>query len=361
MARDSEKAVLRVVDEAPPKPQEIIKLTKREGVVTRSAPVPMVAPLERLVPEERINEERRTHEPDYEALADTEVAAMPLEETWDDRNRMSTSLPWGWFVLVGLLIGGGIVWSMVHLERHKQIPEAARVEAIHAFGKEEHERLEAEATVNRIVSSVRKYCEAKSIAEMQPFIRQAERVRPLMEDWYRRHPMQTGIFDRLDLFQPVTLDNKGSFWMVTCAMKDKSVRRLLLEELPQGAVGVDWETAVCYQPMDWDEYATQAPRGSFDFRVRIEQDHLFSHEFADAGKWSCYRLTAPQGDEVLYGYVVTQSELGQKLSQMMTQGGNKQMPVLLRISKPTDLKSQRGVVIEKLCSPRWTYVEAPDT
>lgn len=361
MARDPEKAVLRVVDEAPPKPQEVVKLTKLGGIVTRSAPVPMVAPLERLEPEEHSTEERRTHEPDYEALAESEVVALPLEETWDDGNRVSTPLPWGWFVLAGLLFSGGIVWSIIHLESHKQLPEAARVEAIQLFDKEEQERLDAEATVNRVLDSVRKYCEARSIEDMLPVIRHAERVKPLMEEWYRKRPLESGVFDSMSRFQPVTMGNKGTFWAVACNLKDKSVRSLLLEELPSGAVEVDWETAVSYQPMDWSDYAKQAPLGSFDFRVWIVPDNLFSHEFSNAEKWSCYRLSAPQGDEVLYGYVVTQSELGQKLSQLVQQNGNKQIPVLLRISKPPDLKSQRGVVIEKLCSPRWSYVEAPDT
>ncbi len=360
MARDQEKAVLRVVDESPPKPQEVVRLTSNEGSVTRSLATPVSPPLARLEPEERTTEERRTHEPDYEALVETEVATLPLEETWSDENRESKPVPWGWFALIGLVCIAAVSWSVSSLVENQHAPETAMTKAITTFDKEEQEKAEAEATVDRIMACLRTYCGAGSIDNLLPVVRHPERVRPLMERWYQRHELKASKLDSLNLFQPLTLENRGSYWLVSCSIEDGSKRRLLLEETEGGRVLVDWESDVCYQPMDWDLYCQEKPTGSFDFRVRINEDNYFSHEFSDSTKWACYQLNTLRGDEVIYGYVNRQSPFGQQIHELLQANKSGEVSVILRISRPTDLKSPRGVVIERLMSPRWSYVTPPD-
>lgn len=361
MARDFEKPVVRVVDETPPKPQEVVRLTTEDGAVTRIVPLPVPTPMTRLVPEEVVSEEKRTHEPDYEALADSEVSQRVLEETWDEEERESRPTPWGWFVLLGAIIAGGAIWSLANLQTNKATPEAARSEDLKALEQEVREREEAEATVNRITESVRIYCEADSIEKLERVVRHPERVRPFMEQWYQQHSLKATRLVSLDVLQPVTLDNRGSFWMISCSVEGDQKRSLLVEVGDEGVARVDWETEVCYQPMDWDDYAKTRPQGSMDFRVRVEPDHYFSHEFSDSRRWACFRLRTLSGDQVLFGYIERATVEGQKLIGLLAQGGNKESALLLRISVPTDLKSPKGVVIEKVMSPRWTYVEPPDT
>jgi hypothetical protein len=361
MARDPEKAVLRVVDESPPEPQEVVRLTSCEGGVTRAATVPLAAPLARLEPEERTTEERRTHEPDYESIAEsTDLAALPLEDTWNDESIRSRPVPWGWFALIGLGCATAVAWSISSMVSNRHGSETARTKAITAFDKEEQEIAEAEATVDRIVACTRAYCEAGSIEKLLPVVRHPERVRPLMEHWYGEHPLKSSKFESLNLFQPITMESRGSFWMVSCTMKDGSKRRMLLEETEGGQVQVDWETEVCYQPMDWDEYCREKPVGSLDFRVKILEDNYYSHEFSDSNRWACYQLSALNGDQLLYGYLDRQSVAGQQLRVLQQANSDRQISVILRISRPTDLKSPRGVVIERLMSPRWSYVNPPD-
>lgn len=327
----------------------------------RSAATPLAAPLARLEPEERTTEERRTHEPDYESIAEgTDLAALPLEDTWNDESIRSRPVPWGWFALIGLGCVAAVGWSISSLVSNRHGMDAARTNAITAFDREEQEKAEAEVTVDRIVASTRAYCEAGSIEKLLAVVRHPERVRPLMEDWYGKHPLKSSKFDSLNLFQPITLESRGSFWMVSCSMKDGSKRRMLLEETEGGQVLVDWETEVCYQPMDWDEYCREKPVASLDFRVRILEDNYYSHEFSDSNRWACYQLSALNGDQVLYGYLDRRSATGQQLRELQQANSGRQVSVILRISRPTDLKSPRGVVIERLMSPRWTYVRPPD-
>lgn len=360
MARDPEKAVLRVVEDSPPRPQEVVRLTSTETGVTRTPAAPASPPLARLEPEERTTEERRTHEPDYEALVENEVAALPLEETWSDENRDTKPVPWGWFALIGMGCIAAVAWSITSLVESHQVPQAARTKAISSFDREEQEQAEAEATVDRIMACLRTYLSAPNLESLLPVVRHPERVRPLMESWHQSHALKPTKLESLNLLQPLTLENRGSYWLVSCTTADGNKRRLLLEESDGGMVRVDWESDVCFQPMDWDQYCREKPGGSFDFRVRISEDKYFSHEFSDSERWACYQLRTLQGDQVLYGYVNVQSPAGQQIRALQQANSGKEISVILRISRPIDLKSPRGVVIERLMSPRWTYVTPPD-
>jgi hypothetical protein len=113
--------------------------------------------------------------------------------------------------------------------------------------------------------------------------------------------------------------------------------------------------------MAWDEFVRERPAGhSMDFRVYVERDHFFSHEFADPNRWACFRLTALDSEETLFGYISTDSAELPKLAGLLDGGGGTRASVVLRLHIPEGLASRRGVVIEKLIAPRWIYLDPPD-
>ncbi|MEN9975782.1 MAG: hypothetical protein RLZZ282_1788, partial [Verrucomicrobiota bacterium] len=164
----------------------------------------------------------------------------------------------------------------------------------------------------------------------------------------------------IESLRPLTLANRGDFWTTTVALANGKKHRLLLEIMPSGEARIDWETMVCFQPMKWDDWVAQRPPDkSLDFRVYIERDHLYSHEFADATHWVSYRLTALESVETLFGYAPAQSELAKSLNSLIEKAPKHKTSVILRLSIPQGLQSPRGVVIEKLMTSRWLYVDAP--
>ena len=118
---------------------------------------------------------------------------------------------------------------------------------------------------------------------------------------------------------------------------------------------------VCDQPMKWDDFVAQRPPGrSLNFRVYVEQDNLYSHEFKDATRWVCFRLTAPESEETLFGYAPANSELAQTLINLLKKSSSHRASLILRLGIPQNLQSRRGVVIEKLLNKRWLYLDPPD-
>jgi len=131
--------------------------------------------------------------------------------------------------------------------------------------------------------------------------------------------------------------------------------------MESGEPRVDWETLVCYQPMKWDDFAAQRPTGtSLDFRVYVERDSFYSHEFADEKLWTCFRLTALDNEEALFGYARSGSEEAQAMLRMINENDGRKASLILRLIIPEGVRSPRGVVIESLLSARWIYIVPPD-
>jgi hypothetical protein len=113
--------------------------------------------------------------------------------------------------------------------------------------------------------------------------------------------------------------------------------------------------------MPWNQFARERPSGkSLDFRVYAEADHLFSHEFSDSEAWLCFRLTTLNSEEFLFGYVPADSAEAQKIRDGIKKNRGKISNFILRLIIPDQLKSPRGVVIEKVINDRWIFIDPPD-
>ena len=167
---------------------------------------------------------------------------------------------------------------------------------------------------------------------------------------------------RTKVLQPLTLDQRANFWMESVELANHDSRNLIIEIQESGEPRIDWETMVCYQPMKWDSYATDRPSGtSFDFRVYLEADNFYSHEFSDPLIWNCYRLTALDSEETLFGYAKANEEVALILQEITRQNQGRRASIIVRLTVPDGVQSRRGVVIERVLSSRWIYLDPPDT
>ena len=54
-----------------------------------------------------------------------------------------------------------------------------------------------------------------------------------------------------------------------------------------------------------------------DFRVYVEADNFYSHEFADSDQWMSFRLTALDSEETLFGYARPDSAEARRLLRQL--------------------------------------------
>jgi hypothetical protein len=307
--------------------------------------------------------ETRTHQPGIEALI--EVAPIDpdlLEHKWGENPFLQQNVPWGWFVLIGIILTAAVLWSLNGVKQSETLATKIHVTTESVLDKEAREDAEADQLITKIDTATRKFFETTDVESLARLVRQPERVRPLMDRYYGGKPIPLTRLRHTKQLQPLTLNNQGNFWIESVELTNHETRNILLEILDSGEPKIDWETLVCYQPMKWDSFAQERPTGSsFDFRVYIESDHFFSHEFADSSLWNCFRLTALDSDETLFGYAKIDEAVTREILDVLKTSNGSKTSVIVRVRIPEGLQSRRGVVIEKLLSPRWIYLDPPDS
>jgi hypothetical protein len=369
MAREEKRFELKPVEELGDLDDPVVRLESgaslpggRDGRGDSQSADAMI-PSRRLVLPTRSEFEARSHQPGIEALIEAPLPEVhPLEGGWGTAPAEEKHLPWGWFALIGVILVGGVGWSLSRVKQADTQALEIRETTRSVLSTEAEEQREAADLIDRLEAAKAAFFAASSIEELASAVRHPERVRPLLEHYYAQHPLTPQQIVRTRNLTPQTIGKRGNFWTSSVELDDRSTRALVLEVLDSGEAKVDWETFVCYQPMDWTAFAQERPAGkSYDFRVNVEADNLFSHEFADPQQWSCFRLTASDSIETLFGYVRHGNPIERELAEMLQRNKGRKVSMILRITIPEGLQSHRGVVIEKLLSPRWLYLDPPDS
>ncbi|MDZ4289755.1 MAG: hypothetical protein U0984_17455 [Prosthecobacter sp.] len=118
-----------------------------------------------------------------------------------------------------------------------------------------------------IESAAQRFLTAATVAEKLPLCRDAARVRPLMEDYYRRHPSGLpAVWDKLGWIVPVK-EPGHRFVFAQAFLRGAEPVSLIAEELADGTFVIDWESAVRYSDIDWQDFLTQRPGQPTLFRV----------------------------------------------------------------------------------------------
>lgn len=370
MAREGKKqVVLRPVDDEVLPVGEVVRLENPETghKAKRDQPVRLgdqeaVQPPSRLDMPNREEFELRTHQPGIDVLIHSNTMVPELtEDTWGEAAVRKNPVPWGWFALVGLALAGAVVWSLINLEESQMQAGQIRETTRSVLASKQEEDKAARELVERIEAALKRYFTTVLVESLAPQVRQPERVMPLMRNYYASQPLQMRSIASVRTIQPVTLDDRANFWIAAVTLSDGAQPNLFIEIDPAGNPHIDWETQVCHQPMPWDEFARDRPEGrSLDFRVYAENDSFFSHEFSDAGGWLCFRLTALGAEEPMFGYVRADSGEARKLLDLIQKNGGRPTSLILRLSIPERLQSRQGVVIEKVLSTRWIYLDPPE-
>lgn len=366
MAKEDKPIRLTPVDEESIPPISVVRLGQDDA----EDPVRLLTPDEiggektrlDLPSKELVN--LRTHQPGIEVILEPlGESAKELEETWEEAKSQQKPTPWGWFFLIAVAAIAAVSWSLIHVKNAQESLQSEKKEQISTLDEDEKEEMESLRLVDQIDNTIRGYYTATTVDELVRHVRHPERVEPMIREYYDR---KTTVFDRMAKsirgLQPLTLDKKANFFTTNVILSDGKTRSVILEILPSGEAKIDWETLVGYQPMNWDRFATTRPQNEpMDFRVIVSIDNFFSHEFADAEKWTCFKLTARDSEETLFGYAQRQGEVEQSLLKVIQQNNWQPTAMILRLSIPVQLQSRKGVVIEKLVSPRWIIVDPPDS
>ena len=221
------------------------------------------------------------------------------------------------------------------------------------------------------MSAVRSFLTADGVEAKLNFVRQPDRMRPLMESWYRADhsaaPVQCGeagamdkIRDRDDFYVllnvPVLVPDPlapGSFLETPTYFAVQEIR-----EASKSVYLLDWEVSTGYQEMPLDTFMATMPKEPHIFRVKMREGGYYNHDFTE-DKWLCAELYYPgRPDFSLVGYIDRASPNGRAL--MPFAAGDAKSSLILELAYPENAVSRNQVVITKLIHPSWFFSTAKE-
>jgi hypothetical protein len=208
------------------------------------------------------------------------------------------------------------------------------------------EKENAHDLVQAIERTVRNYYAANTIEEKIQYVRHAEQMRPRMEMHYATHPLEAEQCELVTNFQLLTIGGK-TFWKVLAIKHQKKAELILLEQISDTEVLVDWDSHVDFEFMPWDQYLREPPSSSICYRLSVKGTHRYVAEFMNESQWVCYRLTKPSSDRILFGYVRRNSSLHREIHNALSSGSNR---MILKIQYSTMMRAKDSVVIQELIS-----------
>lgn len=351
--KDKPEAEIRVVED---NPDEVVRL---------DAPEPK--PIEKIGKKGKISAEAIVvQSKEEDERAEKEILFDP-EKEWHEglEEKESTTVPMGWFVLLGLGLVGVVVWAALQslTADHGDDVEIVSPEGLFTdkpLGKlaEIEAQREAEKHFQDMEAVVGGFLAADTIEGKAKYVRHRERVLPLMKQFYKDHPLVVTEFSRTKEYRITSLDYRPFL-----ALKAEDVEGehypILLEDTKEGIL-VDWESFVCYQPIPPEKYIREKPLEPVSMRIYATPDHFYAYEFADESEYACYKLSFRNSEEWLYGFVKRGGVLDQKFRVTFPESIKKvHQPLILKLRFLEGSRAPRSVLIEELESKLWAFAENP--
>ncbi len=207
---------------------------------------------------------------------------------------------------------------------------------------------------------VRAYLAADGYRAKSAFVRDPERVAPLMQEYFARHagavPVTwksvqaggTGFYSGDDLSFPITKVG------VETIRGDQL--EFTVEQTPRGPL-IEWETSLGYSPKAWPEVL--AAKSKSPLRVLAALADYYNFDFNDERGQLCVRLQDPQNKELLgYGYLERNHPVALELRGMLEDASPESpRPIVVEVAATERSQATKQVRIVKVVSDGWRALQ----
>ena len=213
----------------------------------------------------------------------------------------------------------------------------------------------------RARSVVEKFLAAETIAAKASFVRDPQRVTPLMTDWYGRFPGQARIKPESVAISGAGFYSDGLQYPVSdvCVETAEGAEEFFsVEHYPDGDL-IEWESSVGYNADFASLIARAADTGPQVIRVMATLDDYYNFNFTDPNTHLCVRLHDPSTLDLLgYGYIPANVEAAGALASQLAGSSIEDLrPLMIEVQPTVDAAKSRQVSILRMVEAGWRTSE----
>jgi hypothetical protein len=198
---------------------------------------------------------------------------------------------------------------------------------------------------------VKNFVTAESPAELKKYIRNSERVGPLLDRYYERADYEAEGFEALDMSQ---MKYNGDVVTMLVQKADFLSSPIAVERVVDGeeeSYQIDWESWVGYCDYTPEQMRAEKPDKPFLMRVIVKPTNYYNYDFSDDVKWRSLGLELKDSIDSFIGYVERDSEQDKKFRVMMK--GGQVVACMVRVAYPTGSRSNDQVEILEIVGSGW--------
>lgn len=206
----------------------------------------------------------------------------------------------------------------------------------------------ADAFLELIRDTAARFLQSATLESRLALVRHPERVRPLMESYYRKHPLEPMPFDKVAPNERYHIER--NFIVTGLALPGYDALPIVLSRKGDKLL-VDWESFVGYGEMELSEFVRKRPTQPVLMRLRAKPDDYFNYRF-DEGGYHCIALSDLKFTERLYGYFEKGSPTAEKFFNRMAKESGIDF-VILKVRYPPNAVAANQVIIDEFIDVGW--------
>ncbi len=214
---------------------------------------------------------------------------------------------------------------------------------------------EMESKGQKIEAALRGYFEASTVEAKLAYVRDAARVRPLMEQFHQTSPIAAQGWKGLGWVLPV--EEPGfRLGYAQATLADAEPVSVIVEEQQDGSFRVDWESSVRYGEQGWTEFIETQPTSPKLFRVIASRPRHLPSIDAPQGS-EILEIKHPDDDHVIHAYFDRQDPKLQSLVQQLQIRNWKDVPLTLRLCYAGPVAGSKSVRIAEIEGKGWLILQ----
>lgn len=266
------------------------------------------------------------------------------------------------WILSGSLLGVSIVlvsiWLVVQsIDENKNIeiiPDQ-KVESPIAEVESDSLKVQEGQMIKESKKVIEEFLEAETASDLEGLVRTPDITIPRMQAWYQSDawvPIGARVLGHGDSI-------KVSNQMITMDVKldDFSVKTMSVEKTESG-YKIDWESWVAWSSVRWPDLFDLRPNQPVEVRVHCKRINYYNRLFNDSNKWFAVRLSHPNSDRSIYGYIDTElPQFHRFITELVRE---KEVSATLKISYPTNSPVGNQVTIIEHVQSGWVREASPN-